>query len=412
MPIYEPGLDELVARNAAEGRLIFTTDVGEAVRGAEVVFIAVGTPPGPDGSADLRTCSRPRDVGEALTGFAVIVTKSTVPVGTADKIEAIDRAETKHPFAVASNPEFLKEGDAVNDFMKPARVVIGADDERAIEALRELYAPFCAPTIACRSWIALRRADQVRRQLHARDADLVHERARAPVRHPRRRHRARARGDRLGPPHRPQVPVRRRRLRRQLLSQGPARRDHTGARGRLQLESSTPPSRVNERQKRRARRQSSPTSAATSTASASPLWGLAFKPETDDIRESPALVADRAAARRRRHGRRAHDPVAMPNVRAPLGDGSSTPSTLRRAPKGADALVLVTEWHELRDPDFERLKSLLKQPVIFDGRNVWSPAEPARRLRVLRHRPRLALGRRARIHPIAARRGAPNLASR
>src|SRR5450432_1571094 len=143
MPIYEPGLDKLVVNNAAEGRLSFTTDVAAGVAGAEVVLLAVGTPPGPDGSADLQYIFKAAEqVGEALTGWAVIVTKSTVPVGTGDKIEAIIKKATKHEFGVASNPEFLKEGDALNDFMKPDRVVIGADDKRSIEALRSLYASF------------------------------------------------------------------------------------------------------------------------------------------------------------------------------------------------------------------------------------------------------------------------------
>jgi UDPglucose 6-dehydrogenase len=147
MPIYEPGLDKLVTLNVAEGRLAFTTDVASGVAGAEVILLAVGTPPGPDGSADLSFIFKAAEqVADALTGWAVLVTKSTVPVGTGDKIEAIVRKRAKHEFAVASNPEFLKEGDAVNDFMKPDRVVVGAEDKRAIESLRALYAPFTRTT--------------------------------------------------------------------------------------------------------------------------------------------------------------------------------------------------------------------------------------------------------------------------
>src|SRR6478735_4932499 len=143
MPIYEPGLDKLVMHNVAEGRLTFTTDVAGGVAGAEVILLAVGTPPGPDGSADLSYIFKAAEqVAAALTGWAVIVTKSTVPVGTGDKIEAIVKQRSKHEFAVASNPEFLKEGDALNDFMKPDRVVIGTDDDRARDILRNLYAPF------------------------------------------------------------------------------------------------------------------------------------------------------------------------------------------------------------------------------------------------------------------------------
>ena len=143
IPIYEPGLDKLVAHNAAEGRLTFTTDVPKGVAGCEVILLAVGTPPGKDGSADLSFIFQAAEtVASAMTGWAVIVTKSTVPVGTGDKIEAIMRKKTTHEFAVASNPEFLKEGDAVNDFMKPDRVIVGAEDKRAIDILRALYAPF------------------------------------------------------------------------------------------------------------------------------------------------------------------------------------------------------------------------------------------------------------------------------
>src|SRR4029453_2603441 len=142
-PIYEPGLDKLVMLNVSEGRLTFTTDVAAGVAGAEVILLAVGTPPGKDGSADLSYIFKAAEqVGDALTGWSVIVTKSTVPVGTGDKIEAIVKQRTKFEFAVASNPEFLKEGDALNDFMKPDRRVIGADDKRSVEALRSLYAPF------------------------------------------------------------------------------------------------------------------------------------------------------------------------------------------------------------------------------------------------------------------------------
>ena len=143
LPIYEPGLDKLVETNAAEGRLVFTTDVAKGVAGADIILLAVGTPPGPDGSADLQYIFKAaEDVADALTGWAVVVTKSTVPVGTGDRIEARMKPHTKHEFAVASNPEFLKEGDAVNDFMKPDRVIVGAEDKRAIDALRSLYAPF------------------------------------------------------------------------------------------------------------------------------------------------------------------------------------------------------------------------------------------------------------------------------
>ena len=204
MPIYEPGLEELVRRNRAEGRLTFTTTLPKAVRDSQVIFIAVGTPQGEDGSADLKhVLGVAGEIAKAMNGYKVIVDKSTVPVGTSEKVREVIRRETTHPFSVVSNPEFLKQGAAIDDFMKPDRVVIGAEDARAQELMLELYAPFTrtgAPIMVMDC--ASAELAEVRRQRHAGDAHLVHERGGQRLRAGRRRRRSRAQGDRLRPPHR------------------------------------------------------------------------------------------------------------------------------------------------------------------------------------------------------------------
>ena len=222
IPIYEPGLEELVRRNKSEKRLTFTTALARGVRQAQIIFIAVGTPTGEDGSADLQhVLGVAREIARAMNGYKVVVNKSTVPVGTAVKVRDVIRRETTHPFSVVSNPEFLKQGAAIDDFMKPDRVVIGAEDPRSAELMKELYAPVHAHRRAHHDdGLPERRAEQVRRQRHARDAHLVHERGVERVRGRRRQRRPGAAGGRLGSPHRSLVPLSRRRLRRELLPQG------------------------------------------------------------------------------------------------------------------------------------------------------------------------------------------------
>ena len=183
IPIYEPGLEELVRRNKSEKRLTFTTALARGVRQAQIVFIAVGTPTGEDGSADLQhVLGVAREIARSLDGYKVVVNKSTVPVGTAVKVRDVIRRETTHPFSVVSNPEFLKQGAAIDDFMKPDRVVIGAEDARAAELMKELYLAFHAHRRADHDdGLRQRRAVQVRRECHAGDAHLVHERSRQRV---------------------------------------------------------------------------------------------------------------------------------------------------------------------------------------------------------------------------------------
>jgi UDPglucose 6-dehydrogenase len=376
MPIYEPGLDKLVTHNAAEGRLSFTTDVAAGVAGAEVVLLAVGTPPGPDGSANLSYIFKAAEqVADALTGWAVLVTKSTVPVGTGDKIEAIVRKRTKLEFAVASNPEFLKEGDAVSDFMKPDRVVIGTDDKRATEALRALYAPFLRTTD--RMLVMDRRSAELTKyaansmlatrisfmndlsnlcELIGADIELVRK--------------GMGSDSRIGP---------------RFLFAGPGfggscfPKDlraaiSTGREVGYELAVLDAVVEVNERQKRRLGDKIAAHFAGNLRGKRIAVWGLAFKPGTDDIREAPALVLiDRLLA----EGATvcATDPVALDAVREQLGDRIEYQESNYDCARDADALALVTEWHEFRRPSFERLKSIMKQPVVFDGRNVWSPPE-------------------------------------
>jgi UDPglucose 6-dehydrogenase len=376
MPIYEPGLDKLVMLNVAEGRLSFTTDVASGVAGAEVILLAVGTPPGPDGSADLSFIFKAAEqVADALTGWAVLVTKSTVPVGTGDKIEAIMRKKTTHEFAVASNPEFLKEGDAVNDFMKPDRVIVGAEDKRAIDVLRALYAPFTRT--GDRMLVMDRRSAELTKyaansmlatrisfmndlanlcELLGADIELVR--------------RGMGSDARIGP---------------KFLFAGPGfggscfPKDlraaiSTGREVGYKLEILDSVVAVNERQKRRLGEKIVAHFGGDLKGKRVAVWGLAFKPGTDDIREAPALtLIDQLLEAGASVS--ASDQVAIPAVRKLLGDKIEFESSSYASAKGADALALVTEWHEFRRPNFDRLKSLMRQPVLFDGRNVWNPGE-------------------------------------
>jgi UDPglucose 6-dehydrogenase len=376
MPIYEPGLEKLVTLNVTEGRLTFTTDVAHGVAGAEVILLAVGTPPGPDGSADLSFILKAAEqVGRALTGWTVVVTKSTVPVGTGDKIEAIIKKVAKHEFAVTSNPEFLKEGDAVNDFMKPDRVVVGTDDKRAVETLRALYAPFTRTTD--RMLVMDRRSAELTKyaansmlatrisfmndlanlcELLGADIELVRKGMGSDAR--------------IGP---------------RFLFAGPGfggscfPKDlraaiSTGREVGYRLEVLDAVVAVNERQKQRLGEKIVAHFGGDLNGKRIAIWGLAFKPGTDDIREAPALVLiDRLLTAGATVS--ASDPVAIEAVRKQLGDRIQYDESHYECAKGADALALVTEWHEFRRPSFERLKSSMRQPVLFDGRNVWSPAE-------------------------------------
>lgn len=376
IPIYEPMLPELVRRNAALGRLRFTTSTAEAVPGAQAVFIAVGTPSDDDGRADLRyVLEAARQIGAALTGFAVVVTKSTVPVGTADRVRAAVAGATAHDFAVASNPEFLKEGDAVNDFLKPARVVVGADDPRAVEVLRDLYRGVLRTSDRVHV-MDLRSAELTKYAANAMLAtrisfmnELAHlcDAVGADIEAIRKGIGA---DPRIGP---------------KFLFAGAGfggscfPKDlralrHTGQDAGVPLGVVDAVERANERQKRVLGDRVVAHLGGDLAGKRVAIWGLAFKPETDDIRESPALVL---IAQLRAAGATvaAYDPAAMANVRAALGDAVELARDAYAAAAGADALVLVTEWHELRNADLPRLAQVMRGRALFDGRNVWSAAE-------------------------------------
>lgn len=387
VPIYEPGLDALIASNVRAGRLRFSTDIASAIRGAEVVIIAVGTPSAKDGSADLsavfavaetigKTIESERVAKGADAAFKVIVTKSTVPVGTADKIREIVGKFTSAPFAVASNPEFLKEGNAINDFMKPDRVVIGADHPRATEALRHLYAAFVRATdrihvMDPRSAELTKYASNAllaTRISFMNDLAILAEKLGADIEFVRKGVGA---DPRIGP---------------KFLFPGPGfggscfPKDisaliHAGRSVDHDLALVRATEEVNSRQKKvLGAKVCAHFNNASLAGRKIAIWGLSFKPQTDDIRESPALtlIDDLLAKGATVH---AHDPQATANVRAIYGDRVLFADTMYGATEGADALCLVTEWHEYRTPDFHRLKRLMREPTLFDGRNMWVPTE-------------------------------------
>ncbi|HZZ86360.1 MAG TPA: UDP-glucose/GDP-mannose dehydrogenase family protein [Anaeromyxobacteraceae bacterium] len=374
LPIYEPGLDELVKRNARDGRLRFTTRIADAVPGAAVVFIAVGTPPGEDGSADLSyVLAAAEEIGRALTGYAVVVNKSTVPVGSADKVAKVIAAVTKHPFDVASNPEFLKEGAAVEDFMKPDRVVVGTSSERARAVMGELYAPFVRveqPVL----FMDTRSSELTKYAANAmlatrisfmNDVAALCERLGADVDAVRR---GMGSDRRIGFPFLfPGVgyggscfpkDV------RALLSMG---------RGvGLDFDLLRAVERVNEKQKHLLLEKAQKHFGALAGKQFA-VWGLAFKPRTDDMREAPSITLIEGLTGAGATVR-AHDPVAAETARQAIGPHVALADDAYAAAEGADALFLVTEWSEFRMPDLERLKRIMRQPVLFDGRNVWDAA--------------------------------------
>ncbi len=376
VPIYEPGLDTLIAKNVKAGRLSFSTDVVSAIRGAEVVFIAVGTPPAADGSADLSAVFAVAEtIGKNMNGFKVVATKSTVPVGTADRIEEILRRQTNEDFGVASNPEFLKEGDAINDFMKPDRVVLGSNSPRALEVLRHLYDPFVRTNDRIHL-MGARSAELTKYAANAmlatrisfmNDLAVLAEKVGADIDRVRK---AVGADVRIGP---------------KFLFPGPgyggscfpkdvAALVQTARAHGHELEIVQAVERVNSRQKHLLGAKIQHHFDGELSGRSVAVWGLAFKPETDDIRESPAitLLEDLLAAGATA---KVHDPQAMANIRMIFGDRITYCESIYDTVANADALVVVTEWHEYRRPDFQRIKRLMKHASVFDGRNVWDPEE-------------------------------------
>jgi UDPglucose 6-dehydrogenase len=375
MPIYEPGLEELVRRNRHENRLVFTTMLPKAVRSSTIIFIAVGTPQGEDGSADLQhVLDVARDIARAMNGYKVIVDKSTVPVGTSAKVREVIRRETTHPFSVVSNPEFLKQGAAIDDFLKPDRVVIGAEDPRARELMAELYAPFTrtgAPVMmmdcasaelskyAANAMLATRISfmNEVANVCEAVGADVDEVR--------------RAVGSD-------------RRIGSSFLFPGVGYggscfpKDvkamvHFAGEKNYDFKILKAVEDVNAAQKVRlaAKMRLHFGSLKGKTVA---VWGLAFKPRTDDMREAPSipliktLLAEGADVQ-------AYDPEATKVAKGIFGNKVSFATKNYDALKGADCLAIVTEWSEFRRPDFEKMRKLMRTPVIFDGRNLFTPEQ-------------------------------------
>jgi len=374
-PFFEPGLSELIQANTATGRLRFTTDLPAGVAGAEVIFLAVGTPPRPDGSADLSAVEAVATaVGRAVTGPTIVVNKSTVPVGTGRRVAELLRQHAQHPCHVVSNPEFLKEGTAIDDFQRPDRVVIGADDRDAGAVVAELFKPFVRNNkpILMMSVVAAEMAkyasnaylstrisfiNEVAEICERLDIDINEVRlgmgSDARIGHhflypgvgyggscfPKDVQALAATARTAGADCQLLDAVHRRNQRqRTLMVERIVARLGDNLRGRTLA-----------------------------------VWGLAFKPRTDDVREAPALDII-AALLERGAAVRVYDPEALDNTRAVLGDRVTYAAGAYEALPGADALLIMTEWNEFRSPDFGRVKAELKQPLIFDGRNLYELA--------------------------------------
>jgi len=382
IPIHEPGLDAVVARNAAAGRLQFTTDVPSATAHGTLQFIGVGTPPDEDGSADLQyVLAAARSIGRHMTDYKVVIDKSTVPVGTAAKVKAAIAEELASrgvavDFAVVSNPEFLKEGAAVEDFMRPDRIVVGAEDERAIHLMRALYAPFIRnhdrllvmdipsaefTKYAANCMLATRISfmNELSRMADRVGADI--EQVRKGIgSDPRIGYHFLYAGTGYGGSCFPKDV---KAMVRSAAAQG------------VRMELLEAVESVNERQKSVLVDKVVARFGEDLAGRCFAMWGLAFKPNTDDMREAPSRVI--VAELLRRGARvRAYDPVAADEARRVFGDapGLEIVGSAAAALPGADALLIVTEWKEFKSPDFDAIRSQLRQPLVFDGRNLYEPA--------------------------------------
>jgi len=375
VPIYEPGLEEMVQRNAEEQRLSFTTELNSAVKRSAIVFIAVGTPQGANGKANLEYVrATAKEIARVMDSRKIIVTKSTVPVGTADQIKQWISEETSHPFAVISNPEFLKEGAAIDDFMKPDRVVLGGDDAEAMESVKELYEPFVRtgnPILVMDS----RSAEMSKYAANAMLATKISfinevsrlcEKTGADISEVRRA---------IGLD---------RRIGAHFIFPGVG---YGGScfpkdiRAMISMGGDAPEmlllkavEQVNERQKGILVEKVQRHFGANLSGLTFAVWGLAFKPRTDDMRDAPSITVIeellKAGARVQ-----AFDPEATEEARKVFGDRIHYTDRNYDALAGASALLILTEWNEFRRPDFRRIKKLLKNPVIFDGRNIYDSAD-------------------------------------
>jgi len=374
IPIYEPGLPDLIERNVREERLTFTTDFDAAVKRSLALFIAVGTPPAPDGSADLSAVFKvAKDIGRIMDRYKLIVTKSTVPVGTTEKVRDIIAKESKHPFDVVSNPEFLKQGAAVEDFMKPDRVVVGAEDPRAAEIIRDLYAPFVrtgSPILL----MDIRTAEMVKYTANAflaarisfmneianlceevgADIDMIRKSI--------------ATDGRIGPA---------------FLFAGVGfggscfpkdirALSQTARENKYPMRILDAVDAVNKDQADRFVVKIKKHFGNDLTGKRMAIWGLAFKPRTNDMREAPAIriiesLQEAGAAVT------AYDPEAAEEAKKIFGDRIQYAPNNYACLEGADALVVVTEWQVFRNPNFDRIKATMRQSVVFDGRNIFEP---------------------------------------
>jgi len=380
IPFYEPGLLDLVTNARREGQLRFATDITECVASAQIVFLAVGTPSATDGSADLSfVFAAAEEVGRAISDFTVIVTKSTVPVGTSERVREVVARVTDVPFAVASNPEFLKEGDAVNDFLKPARIVIGTEDERAREMLEELYSPYiirehkvfymdiasaeltkyAANALLATKISFINEIATLCERLDA-DVDLVR---RAVGADPRIGSAFIYPGIGYGGSCFPKDV-------KAIIS--------TAREQGYRFEIAEAADAVNQRQRGLMLEKVLHHFDGDVDGKTVAVWGLSFKPRTDDVREAPALMLIEGL--RAQGGQlRVYDPAAMETAKAVLGDkGIAYAKNGYDAAKGAHALCLCTEWSTFRQPDFDRLREQMATPVLFDGRNIYDPARVAR----------------------------------
>lgn len=374
VPIYEPGLQEVVNRTRSSGRLSFTTSLQQAVREALVLFIAVGTPSAEDGSADISAVLKVAgDIAEAMDGYRILVVKSTVPVGTNAKVSEVVAARTRHPFDYVSNPEFLKEGSAIDDFVKPERVIIGAVDPKVREIMRHLYAPFMRrkervifmdPASAELSKYAAN-CMLAARISFMNELSILCEKVGADVELVRAGIGSDARignaflyaGVGFGGSCFPKDV-------RALI--------HTGQVHGCSMDIVKAVYDANLRQQRRFAQRIVGYYAGQPAPVALAVWGLAFKARTDDVRESPALFCVQEFLKAG-FTVRAYDPEAMPVAQKVLGDAVTLCRDYYGAVEGADGLVVLTDWQQFRNPDFERIAGLLKRQVIFDGRNLYEP---------------------------------------
>ena len=376
IPIYEPGLEPLIKRNVKEKRLTFSTDLAKGVKSSTVICIAVGTPPKRDGSSDLsQVFAVARTIGRSINGYKIVITKSTVPVGTSEKVKEIIEQETDQPFGIASNPEFLKEGAAVEDFMKPDRIILGTEDPKVAEVIKELYDPFVRtgnPMItmsirssemtkyAANAMLATRISfmNELANLCEATGADINSVRAGV------------GSDPRIGPSFLfPGVGYGGSCFPKDVQAIIKTAEEHNHNLKILPAVEET-----NKKQKELLAQKIIKRFKKDLKGKTIAVWGLSFKPNTDDMREAPSITIIKALLKRGATIK-AYDPVALESTRALLGKSISYSKDNYAILKGADALAVITEWNEFRRPNFEKILKLMRSPIIFDGRNIYSPSK-------------------------------------